>query len=123
MHSQELYNPDTTERGERFVFSHLRDLEQHYTLINLLLREKDRNSYYEYLQPEKIKESAVWKTEHESSRQLIAVYEERQRDIAKQIKDYLAADFWEFRNIPRRPFFSYLTIYLCEVILLQSLPL
>ena len=44
MHSQELYNLDTTEWDARFVFSHLRDLEQHYTLISLLLIKKDRNS-------------------------------------------------------------------------------
>ena len=76
-------------------------LEQQYTLISLLLKEKGRTSYNDYLTPDIIKESRAWKAEHESSQQLIAVLEERQRAIAKEIKDYLAADFWEIRNIPR----------------------
>jgi len=45
MHSQELYNLDTTEWDARFVFSHLRDLEQHYTLItSLFMPEKTVDS-------------------------------------------------------------------------------
>ena len=101
MHSQELYNLDTTEWGARFICSYLRRLEQQYTLIGLLLMEKDRTSFNEYLQPDKIKKSLVWKEKQEKSRHVIEILKKRQHAIAKEIKYYLAADFWEIRNIPR----------------------
>ena len=100
-YSQELYDLDTTEWGARFIYTYLAGLEQQYALISLLLVEKDRTAFNEYLKPDKFKESSVWKAEHESSQKLIADLKERQRAIAKLIKDYLAADFWEIRNIPR----------------------
>ena len=99
---QERYKLDIREWGARFIYTYLEGLEQQYTLISLLLAEmEDRAGLNEKKTPDEVKEDPLWKYEHETSMRLIAVLEERQRDIAKQIKKYLAADFWEIRNITR----------------------
>jgi hypothetical protein len=99
---QERYKLDIREWGARFIHTYLAGLEQQYTLISLLLAEmEDRAMINEMKIPDEVKEDPLWKYEHETSRRLIAVLEERQRSIAKEIKDCLAADFWEIRNLPR----------------------
>jgi hypothetical protein len=99
---QELYNLDTREWGARFICTYLERLEKQYMLISLVLGEMENRVWLNEMEnPDLIRVNAGCKAEYESSKQLIAVLNERQRAIAKEIKDFLAADFWETRNIPR----------------------
>ena len=92
---EKLYDLDTREWGMRFIYSYLEGLSQQYMLISMLLNDKETTWHYQNQKYDIMKKDPVWKEFHQISGRLLAVLKERQLAIAKEIKDFLADDFWE----------------------------
>jgi hypothetical protein len=99
--SQELWKLDTREWVAHYFYSYLAGLGREEILITLLLIEKNNYWMDEIHKSDKEKKSRVWKKRLEMYRQHSQMLTDRRCAIKQEVKDILAADFWDIQNIPR----------------------